>query len=324
MSNFRIAVIGAERLDPDHHIALNQLSERGLASAFELDATASDQGYETLEHAMQRDALDAIMFAGPRSELRDWAILALQNGWPIYSTHAVPMSIEDMVEIRRAEQSGPKSVIQFGLTARHHESVQTAKTKADTGEYGRLLTMRGVCGYASADLVDSVVFDPGPQLVDLAHVFAGPFQDVTGYSDLERSHEPGSETNVFATLRTHSGTLANLHLSASQWRPTFRLELGFERGYMWLEGLNSQKHNFGQEVLVYARTDGKVAMHETVDRFEHSNGARSALETFLSRLQNPAEPAIGTSQEAFETLNTIQRILAADPVFAPAEERHVS
>ena len=324
MSNFRIAVIGADQLDPDHHIALNQLSERGLASAFELTATASDHGFEALQQAMRSDALDAVMFAGPRSELRDWATFALQNGWPVYSTHAVPPSIEDMVEIRRAEQSGPNALIQFGLTARHHESVQTAKTKAETGEYGRLLTMRGVCGCAHADLDDSVVFGPGPQLVDLSHLFAGPFQDISGYSDLERSGDPGSETNVFASLRTHSGTLASLHLSASQWRPTFRLELGFERGYMWLEGLNSQKHNFGQEVLVYARTDGNIAMHETVDRFEQSNGARTALEAFLNRVQNPDAPAIGTSQEAFETLNTIQRVLAADPVFAPAEERHVS
>jgi len=324
MSNFRIAVIGAEQLDPDHHMALNDLSERGFASAFALDASASEQGFEALRHAIQSDALDAIIFAGPRSELRDWAVFALQNGWPVYSTHAVPATIEDMVEIRRAEQSEPNALIQFGLTARHHESVQTAMTKAATGEYGRLLTMRGVCGCSSSDRDDSVIFDPGPQLVDLLHMFAGPFQDITGFSDLDRTRESGSETNVFATLRTHSGTLANLHVSASQWRPTFRLELGFERGYMWLEGLNTQHHNFGQEALVYARTDGNVVMHETVDRFEQSNGAKSALEAFLNRLRDPAALVSGTSQDAFDTLNTIQRILAADPIFAPAEERHVS
>jgi len=324
MSNFRIAVIGADQLDPDHHIALNELTDRGFASAFALDARASEHGFETLRDAMKSDALDAIMVAGARSELRDWSVFALQNGWPVYSTHAVPPTIEDMVEIRRAEQSGPNSVIQFGLTGRQHESVQMAKSKAETGEYGRLLSIRGVCGCSGAELDDSVIFDPGPQIVDLFHLFAGPFQDVTGYSDLDRTSEPGSETNVFATLRTHSGILANLHLSASQWRPTFRLELGFERGYMWLEGLNTQKHNFGSEVLVYARTDGNTALHETVDRFEQSNGAKSALGAFLNRLGDPTAPAIGTSQDAFDTLNTIQRILAADPVFTPAVERHVS
>lgn len=324
MSNFRIAVIGAEQLDPDHHIALNELSERGLVSAFALDAAASEQGFEALRHAMKVDTLDAITFAGPRAELRDWAVFALKNGWPIYSTHAVTSTIEDMVEIRRAEQLAPNAVIQFGLTARHHESVQTAKTKAASGEYGRLLTARGVCGCAGSDTTDSVIFDPGPQLVDLLHLFAGPFQDISGFSDLDRSLEPGSETNVFATLRTHSGTLANLHISASQWRPTFRLELGFERGYLWLEGLNSQHYNFGQEVLVYARTDGHVVMHETVDRFEQSNGAKAALEAFFNRLRDRTTVATGTSQDAFETLNTIQRVLAADPVFSPAEERHVS
>ncbi len=324
MSNFRIAVIGADQLDPDHHSALIELSEHGLASAFALDAAASEQGFEALRHAMRVDALDAIIFAGPRTELRAWAVFALQNGWPLYSTHAVALTIEDMVEIRRAEQSSAGAMIQFGLTARHHESVQTAKTKAASGEYGRLMTVRGVCGCSGGDTTDSVVFDPGPQLVDLLHLFAGPFQDISGYSDLDRTIEPGTETNVLATLRTHSGTLANLHISGSQWRPTFRLELGFERGYLWLEGLNSQQYNFGQEVLVYARTDGHVVMHETVDRFEQSNGAKTAVEAFLNRLRDRTLPATGTSQDAFETLNTIQRVLAADPVFAPAEERHAS
>jgi len=324
MSNFRIAVIGADQLDPDHHSALIDISEHGLASAFALDASASEQGFDALRHAMRVDALDAIIFAGPRAELREWAVFALQNGWPIYSTHAVAPTIEDMVEIRRAEQMSASAMIQFGLTARHHESVQTAKTKAASGEYGRLMTVRGVCGCSGGDGADSVVFNPGPQLIDLLHLFAGPFQDISGYSDLDRTIEPGTETNILATLRTHSGTLANLHISGSQWRPTFRLELGFERGYLWLEGLNSQQFNFGQEVLVYARTDGQVVMHETVDRFEQSNGAKTAIEAFLNRLRDRTLPATGTSQDAFETLNTIQRVLAADPVFAPAEERHAS
>lgn len=324
MSNFRIAVIGANQLDPDHHLALNELSERGLASAFALDAGANDDGFATLSQAMHGHKLDAIMLAGDRTDLTAWAVFALEHGWPVYSTHAVPETIEGLVEIRRAEQSGQGPAMQFGLTGRHHESVQSALLKSKSGEYGRLLTMRGVCGCLSGELTDNVMFDPGPQMVDLMHLFAGPFQDIVGYSDLDRTAEPGSESNVFATLRTHSGTLANLHISATHWRPTFRLELGFERGYMWLEGLNTQTQNFGQEVLVYARTDGTAARHETVDRFEHSNGAKSALETFLDRLRNPHAAMTGSSQDAFETLNTIQRILAADPIMTPLEERHVS
>ncbi|MEM9570203.1 MAG: hypothetical protein AAF996_01980 [Pseudomonadota bacterium] len=324
MSNTRIAVIGASQLDPDHHIALNELSEQGRVSAFALDADADPAGFEILQSAMQNGALDAIMLTGSRDNFRDWAVFALDNAWPVYATHAVPTSIEDMIEIRRAEQARPEALIQFGLTARHHESVQTALAKRDTGEYGKLLTLRGVCGCPASDLDDSVVFDLGPQMVDLMHLFAGPFQDVSGYSDLDRSPEPGSETNVFATLRTHNGTLASLHMSASQWRPTFRLELGFERGYMWLEGLNSQRRNLGQEVLVSARSDGASARHETVDRFEHSHGAKVALEAFLQQVASPSASLSSNSEEAFDTLNTIQRILAADPIIAPLEERHVS
>ena len=324
MSNTRIAVIGASQLDPDHHIALNELSDQGRVSAFALDADADHSGFSVLEAAMQNGALDAIMLTGPRTNLREWALFALKHGWPVFATHAVASSIEDMIEIRRAEQSHPSAMIQFGLTARYHESVQVALAKRDTGEYGKLLTMRGVCGCSAHDLSDSVVFDLGPQMVDLMQLFAGPFQDVSGYSDLDRSPTPGSETNVFATLRTHDGILASLHLSASQWRPAFRLELGFERGYMRLEGLNSQRQNFGQEMLVYARSDGTSTRHETVEQFDHSHGAKAAIEAFLQHLTTPGRTVLNSSNDAFDALNTIQRILAADPIFAPLEERHVS
>jgi predicted dehydrogenase len=324
MSNTRIAVIGASQLDPDYHIALNELSDQGRVSAFALDADADHSGFSVLESAMQNGALDAIMLTGPRTNLREWAVFALQHGWPVLATHAVASSIEDMIEIRRAEQSHPGAKIQFGLTARYHESVQVALAKRDTGEYGKLLTMRGVCGCSAHDLTDSVVFDLGPQMVDLMQLFAGPFQEVTGYSDLDRSPNPGSETNVFATLRTHEGILGSLHLSASQWRPVFRLELGFERGYMRLEGLNSQRQHFGQEVLVYARSDGASTRHETVEQFDQSHGAKAAIEAFLQHLTAPNKTILNSSNDAFDTLNTIQRILAADPIFAPLEERHVS
>lgn len=324
MSNFRVAVIGADQLDPDHHLAINQLSERGLLTAFALDAGADEGGLDILQTAMDSDALDAILIAGDLSQLPTWAIFALQNGWPVYTTHAVPLSIEEMIEIRRAEQISLHSHIQFGLTARHHESVQAAVAKRDTGEYGQLLTLRGVCGCLGADIDHGIVFNPGAQLIDLMQIFAGPFQDVSGFSDFDRSGEPGSETNVMASLRTHSGVLASLHLSASQWRPTFRLELGFERGYMWLEGLNSEHHQFGQEVLVSARTQGASTKHETVDRFDQSHGPKIALEQFLARVKDPATAMHGTSQDAFDTLNTIHRIIAADPIVAIQEERQVS
>ena len=322
MSQIRIAVIGADQLDPDHHSALNALSELGRISAFAFDAAPTPEGLGLLRNAMQNDKLDAVIVAGPRPDHPQWLTFALENGWPVYSTHAVPNRVEEMIDIRRAEQGAAQAHLQFGFTARHHEAVTAAQIKAESGEYGQLLSMRAVCGVADPD--SPVMFEYGAQILDVMQLFAGPFQDVTGFADLDRSELTGSETNVFATLRTHSGVLANLHVSATQWRPTFRLELGFDRGYLWLEGLNVDQNYFGQEVLIYARAGGDGAQHETVEKFPDSNGTMVSLQAFLDRIGAPNRPPIGTSQQAFDTLNTIQRILAADPVYAPIQERHVS
>ena len=324
MSEIRIAVIGANQLDLDHRHALNTLSDSGRIAVYALETDSLADGREALQRAVDLNAIDAAIIAGRRPNLPAWIGFALETGWPVYTPYAVPTSIEDMIEIRRAEQRLRPSVLQFGLTARHHESVLAAQSKAESGEYGQLLSLRGVCGVSGIEAEDSVLFGPAAQLVDIMQVFAGPFQDISGFADLHRTAEAGSETNIVATLRTHSGILANLHASATQWRPTFRLELGFERGYLWLEGLNGEEYAFGREVLVYARTDGSETQHETVDQFEHSNGVQVALERFIARAADPATPAVSTSQDAFDTLNTIQRILAADPIYAPVQERQVS
>lgn len=324
MSEIRIAVIGADRLDEDHRTALNTLSDQGRIAIYALDGVSLDEGRAALMKAVDLNALDAAIVAIDRAELADWASFALQTGWPVYTPYPVTATIEDMVEIRRAEQSAGPPFLQFGLSARLHESVQTALSKAESGEFGQLLSLRGVCGVSGAGPNDSIMLGTAAQLIDIMQLFAGPFQDVTGFSDLDRTTEPGSETNVLATLRTHSGVVANFHASVSQWRPTFRLELGYERGYLWLEGLNGAEYGFGPEVLVYARTDGSGIQHETVDRFEQSNGVQAALNQFLARISDPSQPRTGTSQDAFDALNTVQRILAADPIFTPYQERQVS
>lgn len=322
MSEIRIAVIGADRLDQDHRNALNNLTDQGRIAVYALDVPSLAEGKAALMKAVDLKALDAAIIACEPAQLRDWIPFALETGWPVYTPHPVTPTIEDMIEIRRAEQRTNATILQFGLTARLHDSVTAADAKAQTGEYGHLLSLRAVCGIAGAD--ESIMLGPAAQLVDIMQTFAGPFQDVAGFTDLDRTEVPGSESNVLATLRTHNGVVANLHASTTQWRPTFRLELGYERGYIWLEGLNNAQYGFGQEVMVYARTDGSDAQHETVDRFQHSNGVRAALETFLARIADPAHTGTGSSQDAFDTLNTIQRILAADPIFAPVQERQVS
>ncbi|MCR9224412.1 MAG: hypothetical protein NXH70_10100 [Hyphomonas sp.] len=324
MSEIRIAVIGANQLDLDHRHALNAMSDYGRIAVYALENDTLEGGREALQRAVDLDAIDAAIVAGRRQNVAAWIKFALETGWPVYTPYPVPNTIEEMVEIRRTEQQNAPSILQFGLSARLHDSVAAARSKIDTGEYGQLLSMRGVCGVSGIDTEDSVLFGPGAQLVDIMQLFAGPFQDITGFVDLDRQAEPGSETNVLAALRTHSGVVANLHASATQWRPTFRLELGYERGYLWLEGLNNEEHGFGREVLIYARTDGAEKQHETVDRFEHNNGVQLALDQFLARVSDRALPAPSTSQDAFDTLNTIQRILAADPIYAPIQERQVS
>ena len=146
MSEIRIAVIGANSLDIDHRNALNAFSDQERIAVYAMDIESLAEGREALSRALDLKAIDAAIIAGSRSELPEWIGFALQAGWPVYTPYAAPNTVEEMVAIRRAEQQSAPAILQFGLNVRHHASVLAAMAKAESGEYGQLLTMRGVCG----------------------------------------------------------------------------------------------------------------------------------------------------------------------------------
>lgn len=325
MSHIRIAVLGADQLDADHQNALDALAEHGAITTFAETSTDPTESLEALRQAKSLGAIEAVIIAGSRQDLAKLAAGSLGLGLPTYCAHPATANIEDMVAIRRAEQGARQTPLQFALNARQHDSVATALSKAESGEYGRLLALRAVCGLSSPGSAQGGVLDGiGMEMVDLIQAFTGPVQDIEAFSDQAMMSAGHRETNILSILRTHSGIMASLHASTTQWRETFRVELGFERGYLWLEGLNRAAHSFGQEVLVYARSNGPESLHETVVRFADSNGVQSGLTAFLNRVQSHDQPATGTSQQAFDALNTVERIYAADPLMAFIEERQAS
>ena len=127
-------------------------------------------------------------------------------------------------------------------------------------------------------------------------------------------------------MRSHDGILAQLHASASWARETFRLELGFEQGYLWLDGLTGEGGSLAPEVLVIGRPgraeSGQLLANPEEDVYHFEDDIAPALELaeFLAAVTGRAAQTAGTSQQAFDAMNLVQRLYAADRAWPAAAQ----
>jgi 1,5-anhydro-D-fructose reductase (1,5-anhydro-D-mannitol-forming) len=285
------------------------------------------------EELLERDDLDAVVIASTNELIPASVIKALGKGLHVFSEKPPGRTLEDIINIRAAEAAAPDQILKFGFNHRYHYSVIEAKKIADSGKLGDLLSMRGTYGKAGGadyganwrnnyDLSGGgILIDQGVHMIDLMHLFAGPFEEVKSMMDDRFWTGLGVEDNVMALMRTNAGVMAMVHSSATNWRQTFRLELGFEKGYLWLEGILSNSMGYAPEVLILgelerdANGDPIPNPKETVRKFGSDNSWDLEIAEFMDAVNGKRKIHTGTSQHAFDAMNAVQRIYAADHSF---------
>ncbi len=332
MTQTRIAIIGDSAATQPRCKALERREDVAIVAT----CAAAPSGGETEPAAWQtllaRDDLDAVIVSSCPRDMPAIIIAALGRGLHVLCDCPPGRTLEDIINIRQAENAAPGSVLKFSLNQRHHQSVSAAKKIADSGDLGRLLFMRGIYGRAGggntggddyARFGGGILIDLGFDMLDLMQMFAGPFEEVKALVDELSGHGHGLEDNVMALLRTHGGVMAMVHASSTQWRQTFRLEIGFEQGYIWLDGRVCETGDFAPEVLITGTLkrgdDQRPIANPTEDirQFRRDESSDMEIAEFLAALDGTAPVRTGTSQQVFDAMNVVQRIYAADHTFIP-------
>jgi predicted dehydrogenase len=135
------------------------------------------------------------------------------------------------------------------------------------------------------------LIDQGVHLIDLAGWFLGAFTTIQGIATTCYWDMPVDD-NAFLTLRTAGGQIAFLHVSCTEWKNLFSLELYGREGKIAIDGLGG---SYGVERLAFYRMLPEMGPPETTIH-EYLRGDRSwALEfaEFLDDLRLDREPAAG-------------------------------
>jgi len=133
-------------------------------------------------------------------------------------------------------------------------------------------------------------------LIDLARLFLGDFSEVSGFAHTYYWDMPVDD-NGFLLLRTPKHQAAFLHVSCTEWKNLFSLEIYGKAAKLQIDGLGG---SYGVERLAYYKMLPQMGPPETTV-WEYPMGDDSwALEfrEFLEDIRQRRQPSAGLADAA--------------------------
>ena len=266
--------------------------------------------------ALRDPAVDAVIVSTPNAALAPVSLAAVHAGKHVLVEKPGALNAEQLREVRvAAREAGVR--VRLGYNHRFHPSLRKARELLDAGALGPLMFLRGRYGHGGRKGYDrewradprqsggGELIDQGVHLIDLAGWFLGALPAVAGHCATYFWNMP-VEDNAFLSLRTAAGQTAWLHVSCTEWKNLFSLEIYGRDAKLALDGLGG---SYGVERLTYYRMLPQMGPPETtVWDYPHPDDSW-ALETrtFMDDIRLNREPAPGLD-EGIRTLEIVEEI----------------
>lgn len=219
---------------------------------------------------MDRADVDAVIVSTTNEWLAGITLAAAQAGKHVIVEKPAARNLPELEEvISAAEQAGVQ--VQVGLNHRYHPALQKARELVDAGAIGPLMFLRGRYGHGGRVGYDrewradpriaggGELIDQGIHLIDLSRWFLGEFPSVQGYAHTY-FWNMAVDDNAFLQLRTAQQQVAWLHVSCTEWKNLFSLEIYGRDGKLDISGLGG---SYGVERLAYYKMLPEMGPPET-------------------------------------------------------------
>ena len=220
--------------------------------------------------AVSRPDVDAAVVATTNQWLAPVTLAAAQAGKHVIVEKPAARTVAEIDEvIKTAAATGVH--VQVGFNHRYHPALQKARQLIDTGALGTLLFIRGRYGHGGRIGYDKEwranpeisgggeLIDQGVHLIDLARWFLGDFTRVEGHAQTYFWEMPVDD-NAFLSLRTAAQQTAWLHVSCTEWKNLFSLEIYGRDGKIDIQGLGG---SYGVERVAFYRMLPQMGPPET-------------------------------------------------------------
>ena len=260
--------------------------------------------------------VDVVVVATLHDTLAAITLAAITSGKHVLVEKPAARSAAELVPIMgAAEQYGVK--VHVGFNHRYHRALRKAKEIVSSGELGDLMFIRASYGHGARVGYDKEwranpmlsgggeLIDQGPHLIDLSRWFLGEFVEVQGFAHTYYWDMP-VEDNGFMLLKTHNKQTAFLHVSCTEWKNMFSMEIYGRMGKLHISGLGG---SYGLEKLTHYKMLPNMGPPETTSweyPMEDDSWAME-MEEFYDDIRQNRLPQAGL-RDAYESLKVIQKI----------------
>ncbi len=284
MSAMKVAILGAGLIGKKRGMQLGSNELLGLYDPDRVRANTLAQELKTnvfdSEDALFSSQAQIVIIAVTNDVLQPLALRALKAGKHILLEKPAGVSVAQLDElISLAADRG--LAVKVGFNHRFHPALLKARELVDQGKLGPLMFMRARYGHGGRLGMEmewrmqpqtgggGELLDQGVHLLDLTHWFFGPLPlqssfVTTSFWDTE------VDDNAVLTLADQK-TFVTFHVSCSEWKNTFSLELYGRTGKVLISGLGG---SYGKETLTYYRMSPQMGPPE-IETFEFEGADRS-------------------------------------------------
>jgi 1,5-anhydro-D-fructose reductase (1,5-anhydro-D-mannitol-forming) len=323
---YKVGIIGYGKMGQIRHNAIKETEMGEVVAVSETNPVFSNSSLPNVSHdeIINHPEIDAVIICTPNFLNKPLTVKALNAGKHVFCEKPPAFSAKEVEEVIDAEKNSNGKKLMYGLNHRHHDSVIKMKEIVSEGEFGKIIWMRGRYGKsvtedyfnqwrAKKELAGGgIVIDQGIHMLDLFMYLGGDFDIVKAeVSNLYWNLDV--EDNAFVILKnSHSGLVASLHSTMTQWRHLFSLEVFLEKGYMVLNGLITSTMSYGEEVLSLARNRSTAPAatwrDEVKTQYLNDHSWRYEMEHFFGAIKEDRPVTIGNSRDALSLMKLIDEI----------------
>jgi predicted dehydrogenase len=180
-----------------------------------------------------------------------------------------------------------------GFNHRYHPALLKARALVDAGELGELMFVRGRYGHGGRRGYDrewranpllsggGELIDQGVHVIDLSRWFLGDFTEIQGFAHTYFWDMPVDD-NSFMILKTAKKQTAFLHVSCTEWKNLFSLEIYGREAKLHIEGLGG---SYGVEKLSFYKMLPEMGPPDTI-AWEYPRGDNSWALEFAEFLED--------------------------------------
>lgn len=268
--------------------------------------------------ALADPAVSAVIVSTPNGSLAPCALDAVRAGKHVLIEKPGALNAAQLRTVQAAvEKSGV--IVRLAYNHRFHPALQKARELVDSNALGPLMFLRGRYGHGGRKGYDrewradpklsggGELIDQGVHLIDLAGWFLGEFTAIAGHA-ATFFWDMKVDDNAFVSLRTAGGQTAWLHVSCTEWKNLFSLELYGRDGKVAIDGLGG---SYGPEKCTYYRMLPQMGPPETTV-WDYPAGDSSwslELAAFAEdiRTGRPPSPGLREGIRALEIVEAIYR-----------------